>query len=75
MLYGPCVFKMPIFKPESAFFYKFMQLLAFIDNMDILVISEREIYTQTFRGIRNSAEKICLKIDEYKTKYVIVDKK
>ena len=52
-------------------FYKSVQLLAFADDIDIVARSERDII-RTFRAIRTSAELMGLKINEEKTKYMVV---
>mgnify|MGYP003623392857 CR=1 FL=1 len=52
-------------------FYKSIQLLAFADDIDIIAPSEIDI-RQAFKVIRVSAEEMGLKVNERKTKYMVV---
>ena len=56
------------------FIYKSVQVLSLADSIDTVARLERDT-RRTSRSIRNSAERMGLKINENNTKHVVLDKK
>ena len=59
---------------RGTIFYKSVQILAFADDVDIIARSERDLI-KSFRALRDAAGTMGLKINENKTKYMIVNSK